>query len=94
MRIPSIFSSVRNTLGSRYHSVKAYNKDPSPSTKTSQAVHLHKTIGEDTSKSRSHASDEVKDGISLLQLKSGVPFTFHQYLLKSIVADNLQQLSK
>ena len=50
-----------------------YNENPSPTSKTSETVHLHQAVGKDTGESRRHTTNQVKDGISLLELESRVP---------------------
>ena len=47
--------------------------NPAPSVQVSKTLHLHETIGKDTGKSRCTGSNEVEDGVALLELKASVP---------------------
>lgn len=47
--------------------------NPAPAPNMGQTLHLHQTIGEDTSKGRSAGTDHIEDSITLLEIVAGVP---------------------
>ena len=47
--------------------------NPAPAPNISQTLHLHQTIGEDTSKGRSAGTNHIEDSITLLKIVAGVP---------------------
>ena len=50
-----------------------YDEDPPPPLQVCFPVELHESIGEDPAECRSHAADQVKPSIALLQLVARVP---------------------
>lgn len=52
-----------------------HNEDPSPARQPSQSVHLHETVGKNTTEAGCHATNEVESCVTLLQLVPRVPGT-------------------
>ena len=62
----------RKNRGEEEEGEEAYNtlqdKNPSPSRQPLSSIQLHQSKSEDTGKSRSHATDEIEDGETLLHV--------------------------